>query len=183
MLSAMYMYELNGVIYGDNVLEITLGQRKYMLAILFMYTAFYGCCAGDTWASELGPLSTDWPTLVFTNTEVPPGTNGGVTKLGLLASALGGALVGFFMDLGYWYQYYPLIKANHLPRIPFHFLGAVFGLTGSLIDSILGKHWQVSYYTRDSKVSCHNVGGSSHLICGKDVLSNSQVISFFYHLA
>ncbi|OLY80851.1 Transmembrane protein 19 [Smittium mucronatum] len=108
-------------------------ERVFMMTVLYMYTAFYSCCAGDTWASELGPLSSDWPKLVGTSIEVPPGTNGGITKLGMLASALGGATVGLSMDICYWYQYYPLIRDNALPRIPFHFLGAVFGFTGSMV--------------------------------------------------
>ncbi len=52
------------------------------------------CCLGDTFASEIGILSKSTPRLVTTWRKVPPGTNGGMTLLGTLASACGGALIG-----------------------------------------------------------------------------------------
>ena len=66
-----------------------------------------GCCAGDTWASELGTVinlsGEKWsgPILV-TNPwrKVPKGTNGGVSLVGLIASFVGGLAVGAAFYLG-----------------------------------------------------------------------------------
>ena len=66
-----------------------------------------GCCAGDTWASELGTVISlsgekrSDPVLV-TNTcrNVPKGTNGGVSLVGLIASFSGGLAVGVAFYLG-----------------------------------------------------------------------------------
>ena len=59
------------------------------------FVAFFACCAGDTYASELGVLSSSPPRLVTQPWRVAaPGTNGGITALGTLASAAGGLAMG-----------------------------------------------------------------------------------------
>ena len=66
-----------------------------------------GCCAGDTWASELGTvinLSSEKRSdpILVTNPwrKVPKGTNGGVSLVGLIASFGGGLAVGAAFYLG-----------------------------------------------------------------------------------
>lgn len=65
----------------------------------FTFCRHYACCLGDTLASELGILSRGRPRLVTTLQPVPPGTNGGMSVAGTLASILGGALIGVLMAL------------------------------------------------------------------------------------
>lgn len=57
----------------------------------------FGCCLGDTLASELGILSASPPVLVTTWKKVPPGTNGGISVGGCVASGLGGMIMGVTM--------------------------------------------------------------------------------------
>ena len=66
-----------------------------------------GCCAGDTWASELGTVinssfeKKNEPRLITQPwRHVPKGTNGGVSSVGLVASFAGGIVVGIAFYLG-----------------------------------------------------------------------------------
>jgi len=109
------------------------------------YVAFFACCAGDTWASELGVLSKSKPRLITMPWKaVVPATNGGVSLLGLVASALGGACIG----LCHGVFLFRSIRTDILPLIV---VGGLSGLGGSLLDSLLGAVAQATYY--DSKLN------------------------------
>jgi uncharacterized membrane protein len=61
----------------------------------------FATCLGDTLASELGILSPTPPRLVTNLQPCRPGTNGGVSPLGLAVSIMGGTIMGvvFAVDL------------------------------------------------------------------------------------
>ena len=70
-------------------------------SLIAAFVAFFGCCCGDTFASEIGSLATSEPRLITRPWQkVPPGTNGGVTILGTVASALGGLFIGIVHGIG-----------------------------------------------------------------------------------
>jgi uncharacterized protein (TIGR00297 family) len=79
----------------------------------------------DTWATEIGGLSPRRPRSILTLREVAPGTSGGVTPLGLMATVIGAGFVQVSaLALGW-----PAGVAT----------GAlVGGVAGSLADSLLG---------------------------------------------
>jgi uncharacterized protein (TIGR00297 family) len=59
--------------------------------------AFLGVMAtvnSDTWATEIGGLSRTPPRHIRTGRKVKPGTSGGVTRLGMAATVIGGAFIG-----------------------------------------------------------------------------------------
>eukprot|EP01041_Mallomonas_annulata_P003793 gene3793-7537_t len=166
-------------------------SKSYFNGILWCaYIAHYACAAGDTWASEIGILSTTPPRLVtkLLLVKVPPGTNGGMSLLGTFASAAGGASIG----LGF-YLFSFLITNNESSssssttsttsfppsQYPMIAIGFICGLIGSLFDSLLGGTLQASYYSKDRKkivkVNDTTQDPSIVLICGMNILSNDAV--------
>lgn len=80
------------------------------------------------WASEIGILNESWPILITTFKRVPPGTNGGVSQLGLLASFGGGATIGLSAAITL-----ALEQPCHGFAYEILFVGAAAGLIGSLV--------------------------------------------------
>ncbi|KAG0243611.1 Transmembrane protein 19 [Actinomortierella wolfii] len=150
--------------------------------LLFAYIGHYACCNGDTWSSELGILSKSWPTLITTFKKVPPGTNGGVSTIGLVASLAGGVTIGAVAALSVLLQH---VRGASLEAIDTRFLialviaGASAGLFGSLLDSFLGATVQKSNYSSKKKVITykkeHDVDDEIKTISGLDILDNHQV--------
>ncbi|KAF9422516.1 Transmembrane protein 19 [Podila epigama] len=161
--------------------------------LLFAYIGHYACCNGDTWSSELGILNKGWPTLITTLKKVPPGTNGGVSALGLGASIAGGVLIGFMAALSVFVQQVvettvvwnkgqglsmllDLIDAKFLMSLVL--AGAGAGLFGSLLDSLLGATVQKSNYSTKKKVITYKAAEKDDevkTISGWDILDNHQV--------
>lgn len=104
-----------------------------------LFLGALAAATADTWATEIGLLARHAPRLITTLRPVPPGTSGGVTPLGLLASALGAAVIG-----GVWgcFRSRPRGLAE-LGRASSAAL--LVGLAGSLVDSLLGATVQAGY--------------------------------------
>jgi len=83
----------------------------------------------DTWATEIGTMSAAAPRSILTGRPVPPGTSGGVTASGTMASLLGAAFLGGMALLIGW----PARVAA---------AAVVGGLVGSTADSVLGATLQ-----------------------------------------
>ena len=87
----------------------------------------------DTWATELGVLSSTAPVLITTGKKVAAGTSGGVSLRGSAAALGGAALIAALAALlaGSW---------------QILLLAALAGLLGSFFDSLLGASVQAIYY-------------------------------------
>ncbi|KAJ1964187.1 hypothetical protein GGI12_001591 [Dipsacomyces acuminosporus] len=175
-ISLVYQYHFD----GRNPKDLSIEERKLMTLLIWGYVGFYACCAGDTWASELGTLSSNWPILITTLKPVPPGTNGGVSKLGLLSSFAGGATVGLAADIALWIQYFAGYRSGALPKIPYNLVGSLLGTLGSLIDSLLGATIQASYLVNSKAVSDLSKEELKRLkdvklIAGINILDNNMV--------
>lgn len=115
--------------------------------------ANYAAVAADTFSSELGILSTGEPRLITSLTlrKVPRGTNGGVSLTGLLAGLFGSMIIVTAAVL-----FTPFCTETSAPtlgggaawtmeqRRTFMAFLVVWGLLGSVLDSILGAVFQRS---------------------------------------
>jgi uncharacterized protein (TIGR00297 family) len=114
----------------------------------WLFAGFIGAMAtvnADTWATELGVLTRSTPRLITTGRKVPPGTSGGITALGTLATVLGGLAIGLTawgLFIGKSWLQPATDWAGFWWVVP---VGAVAGLTGSLADSLLGATVQAMY--------------------------------------
>jgi uncharacterized protein (TIGR00297 family) len=126
--------------------------------------------AADTWATELGMLARHAPRLITTWRTVEPGTSGGVTLEGLVASLCGAMTVGF--------------AAEALGGGRGLVLRAVFaGLIGSVLDSLTGATLQASYFCarcgKATEESRHAACGSkTELVRGASFVTNDVVNAF-----
>ncbi|XP_031093911.1 protein PGR [Ipomoea triloba] len=134
----------------------------------------YCCCNGDTWSSELGILSDDQPRLITTFKPVKRGTNGGVTRAGLLAAAAAGSVIGVtFVLLGFLTTKCTYsVALKQLLVIP---LSALAGVFGSLVDSLLGATLQFSGFCTIRNKVVSKPGPTVKKISGLSVLDNNAV--------
>lgn len=135
--------------------------------------ANYAAVAADTFSSELGILSKSQPRLITSLTlrKVPPGTNGGVTLLGLGAGLLGSMIIVTTAVL-----FLPMCDETTTGQpgggVPWlmserrTFMGAmvIWGALGSVLDSILGALFQRSVKDVRSGKIVEGEGGERVLV-------------------
>ncbi|GAW09380.1 integral membrane family protein [Lentinula edodes] len=143
--------------YGDGGSWCPVDQQiagGWSRLFIFATLGHFGCCLGDTLASELGILSPSKPVLITSLKPVPPGTNGGMS--------VGGTCRADWMSL--------------LPTMIFW--GAMAGGTGSLLDSFLGATVQQTKFSESKKLILQDNStptGSLKVISGMNILTNNQV--------
>lgn len=106
-------------------------------AIIFLLMGniigFFGGIAtalADTLSSEIGLFSKKNPRLITNLKEkVSPGTDGGITSLGILASFLGATIIG---------TYYIILFGINLATIKIGLSILIAGILGTMIDSYIG---------------------------------------------
>lgn len=143
--------------------------------------AFVGAMAavnGDTWATELGVLSTQPPRLVTTWKVVEPGTSGGVTGRGLLA-AFGGSLVIGVAALGSG-AIERLVGGTSMLSSPWLLVAAAAGgMSGTMLDSALGATVQAVYRCptcrKETERTLHSCGTPTERARGWRWLDNEWV--------
>ncbi|KAM4900927.1 transmembrane protein 19 isoform 1-T1 [Sylvia borin] len=171
-LALLYMIE-----NGPGEIPIDFSKEYTASWMCLSLLGALACSAGDTWASEIGSvMSKSKPRLITTWKQVPVGTNGAVTLVGLISSLLGG------MTVGIAYFITQLIFVTDLemsaPQWPIIVFGAAAGLLGSIVDSYLGATMQYSGFDQTiGMVVNHQTTDSKH-ISGKPILDNNAVNLF-----
>ncbi|XP_068163190.1 transmembrane protein 19 [Antennarius striatus] len=166
-LALLYMIEV-----GPGETPVDFGGQYSASWLSLSLLGALACSAGDTWASEVGPvLSQSQPRLITSWKEVPAGTNGGVTPVGLVASFLGGLVVG----VAYFASQLLLLWDPQWPLVVY---GGVAGLLGSMLDSFLGAHLQYSGFDSSIGKVVSYQSATTQRICGKPVLDNNAVNLF-----
>ena len=144
--------------------------------LLVVFGGVMATVTADTWATEIGVLSPQPPRLLTTWRCVEPGTSGGITSYGMLASAggalaIGVALAGLAMlELEVW-----------LPGL----LAAAWlgGLVGSLSDSLLGATVQAIYIAPggETERSVGSNGAANQRLRGWSWMNN-DIVNFLSSL-
>lgn len=143
--------------------------------------ANYAAVAADTFSSELGILSKTAPRLITSLTfrKVPPGTNGGVTLVGLAAGLFGSMIivVASIVFLPFCNEYTAGKAGGGAPWTQPQRSALMYGLTlwgalGSVLDSFLGAVLQRSVRDVRSGKIVEGEGGVRVLISpsGKSAL-------------
>jgi len=124
------------------------GSVTVILSIIFYFTkldaVWFGIfvslavASSDTFSSEIGMLSKKTPVSILTFKRINTGLSGGITFLGILGSFIGAAVVG------------SVILSSRIEM----FMGIViFGVIGSIIDSIIGATLQIKYITLEGVIT------------------------------
>lgn len=137
------------------------------------YVGALATATADTWATELGVLSTQPPRLITTGAITTPGTSGGITLPGTAAAATGALALG----LCNW-----LLRDNKrrsLRSLPF--IALISGLAGCLFDSLLGATVEAIYYCpkceKETERRVHSCGTPTRPLRGYSWFSN-EVVNF-----
>lgn len=168
---------------------IANGGLGAVLAVLYagtpdpvVFAAFLGVMGtvnADTWATELGVLSPVPPRLITTGEVVPPGTSGGITRMGILASMAGGLLIGAVATALTQVQSLWSTGAWVLEVAWYPLLAVAGGMTGALFDSLLGATVQGIYYcercAKETESPVHRCGQPTRLVRGRRWMNNDVV--------
>ncbi|MEX2442835.1 MAG: DUF92 domain-containing protein [Alkalispirochaeta sp.] len=147
------------------------GRPIFMLG----YAITMAAATADTWASEIGVLSSRDPVSILSFRQIPRGTSGGISPLGLIASTGGALFIGLWFAVGYvvvhgW-------NGAELLAMVAAITGG--GFLGSLLDSVLGATVQAQYW--DEAGNAHTerrhtaTGVPNRLVKGSHYLTNDAV--------
>ena len=132
------------------------------------FSASLATVTADTWATEVGVLSSRQPFLITTGKRVPSGSSGGVSLLGSFIAFTAALCIAVLA----W-----VFGMTGIAIVP---IVAIAGLFGSFIDSLLGATVQAIYYCPKCKKETeryplHYCGTSTTLFRGFRWLDNDWV--------
>jgi uncharacterized protein (TIGR00297 family) len=152
----------NGGVYAVAALGSLIGASPVWYAI---GAGAIAASAADTWATEIGTLARTAPISIISGKRVAPGTSGGISLLGTVASVGGALFIGVIGALAGW-------------PVPFTAI-VLGGVAGALADSLLGATLQTRRWCDLCEVSTeravHSCGAPTRHSGGLAGLNNDTV--------
>jgi len=142
---------------------------------MFGFAIAIAAANADTWASEIGVLSRNNPVSILTFREIPRGTSGGISPLGLFSATAGALFIGLWFGIGY------IAVQGWNPGEIGSMVAAITGggFLGSIVDSILGATVQAQYWDHHRQKFTerrHNAAGTANrLVRGFHLFTNDAV--------
>ncbi len=162
-----------GVATALALLHATRWGTRHEPALARAFAGALATANADTWATEIGTLSRHAPRLITSGRRVPPGTSGGVTALGLLATTAGAATLGTAFALA------RRGTRTHRGAASILVASIIGGVLGSLVDSFLGATVQAMYHCPRCDVETerrrHSCGSATIPLRGLPWLDNDAV--------
>lgn len=121
------------------VLFVILYQFTHQPAALLAAITVFSAAAADTFASEIGVLTTRSTWSILTLKPLAKGLSGGISLLGCLAAIIGAAIISLTTFINFTLTDYIII--------------VILGFIGSLIDSWLGARYQAKYINRQGHIT------------------------------
>jgi uncharacterized protein (TIGR00297 family) len=125
-----------------------------------------GAAAADTWATEIGVLSSSTPRSILTGRPVTTGQSGGVTLTGTFAGALGAVAMALIVSLAGWGDSMGVAAI-------------IGGIGGCTLDSVLGASFQVrrwcDHCNTITEREVHDCGTTTRVVGGLTSLDNDAV--------
>ncbi len=185
---AIEKFEKGGVrdayqVLANGIIPMIMAIMEGFIKSDIFFAAFIAAVAtvtADTWGTEIGILSRSPPRHILTLKKVEPGTSGGVTRIGTFAAFLGATVIGitaflsraiggliFGIDLSLQTIWWTII------------VGAIGGIVGCFVDSLLGATVQAMYYCtvckKETEKKIHSCGNETQHIRGITWFNNDTV--------
>jgi uncharacterized protein (TIGR00297 family) len=168
--------DLTQTLANGGIVALLAGVSQLCPADVWFFAAAGAMAAvnADTWATELGVLSSRPPRLITSGERADAGTSGGVTWLGSAASLGGALLIGLLGSL-------ELLILGRDRAVSGAMIGSatVGGLVGCVADSLLGATVQGVYWCdvcrKETESRTHRCGSRTHLVRGWGWLGNDLV--------
>ena len=155
----------NGGVFAAAALLSLLWPHAETLLVTAAAGAIAAACA-DTWSTEIGTLSLSPPRSIVTGRVVPPGTSGGVSRLGYAGTIAGASVIGVTSLIVGW----PTAVALAC---------TIGGMVGALADSYIGALWQLRRHcpacNASTERTIHDCGASTVPAGGLSWLDNDGV--------
>lgn len=155
------------------ILHALTGSPVWLLGLAGAIAA----ATADTWSTEIGRLSQTPPRLVTTWREVPTGTSGAISAVGLLGAAAGASLIAALATSGVAPGWFPA-SSHPIATIVAVTIG---GIAGSVADSLLGATVQERRWcpacNKQTEDHIHRLCGTPTLPYGGIPWINNDVVN------